>query len=106
MKKLEDNFDEQIKWVRHLPDSGGSWGSAILQTVEGLQPDLEKMLIQKAALDEKVKQVRKVLRGTVVRADKEAEMLYTRTQINQAKQKVAPPPLPTSHTSSFESDDE
>ena len=89
MKKLEDNFDEQIKWVRHLPDSGGSWGQAILQTVDGLQPELEEMVIQKNVLDEKVKQMRKVLRGTVVRADREAEMLYSRGQISQAKHEVS-----------------
>jgi hypothetical protein len=91
-KEMETlRYAEQVEWVKHLPNQGGEWGRGIVGTVGAVQAQVAKAEAERAELARQISQGNALLKATVKRAVKESVMLYSNSQIAEAKEATQAP---------------
>jgi len=77
---------DNIEWVRLLPDS--AWSHGICSTADSLVDEISELERERKILNEKIRSRLKVLRLIPSRAEREANLMHEKEDVEAAKKSV------------------
>lgn len=88
-KATADELLEQVEWIEHLENGGGSWGRGVILTLKDQAKEIRRLNGVLGDIKLQISDRCKLMRSTVARVEREAELTgNSKDQINDAQVEV------------------